>query len=166
MRDRNEAHPGVMAVILAGVFIGGGVSVFLAMRTFITIDTLFGIFLLAGGLTLAVYYILRRKNRRYLLEMAGFSFIGAGSLVVAILLLLNYVFYHGKETVSVTESLNRISPAEAVLAVNSTYKNFPYLLYFEDLEERGGKIISEINITTATGLLGYRIVLNREVVYE
>jgi hypothetical protein len=166
VRDKNEAHPGILAVILTGLFPGGGISVFLAMHTFVTLDTLFGILVLSGGLTLAVYYILRRQNRRYFLEMAGFSFIGVGGLMVAISLAVNYFFYHDMKTTTITENLNRNSPAGAVLAEDSSYKNFPYLLYFEDLEEDSHRPVREINITTATGLLGYRIVLNREIVYQ
>jgi hypothetical protein len=166
VRDKNEVHPGILAVILAGVFGGGYSNVFLAMRTFISIDTLFLVFATSGVLTLAMYYILRRRNRRYFLEMAAFSFAGVGSLITALMLALNFFFYHDRKTDIFTEHLKLLPPAQVVLAKDNSYKDFPYLLYFESLAENEGRPIREIDITTATGLFGYRIVLNREIVYQ
>jgi hypothetical protein len=166
VRDKNEVHPGILALILAGIFLGGGVNVFLAMRTFITLDMLFNVFFLSGAASMALYYILRWENRRYFLEVAGFSFAGIGSLVVAFMLALNFAFHQGREARTFTGDFKRNPPAEVILAKDSSFKNYPYLLYFEDMENNPGRLIREIRITTAIGLVGYRIILNREIVYQ
>lgn len=172
-REKNEVHTGRLTVILLGLFLGGGITIFLALRTLITVDALFLLFLILGGLSTGIYIIIYGKKNRYIGEIIALGFLGWGFLILSTLMTINYIF-HDKGSDVLLETLS-IDPAEdrkgdrRIESSDSLFANFHYVLHTEELESLTYEELVQIKglkITTAVGLFGYRVILNKELIYE
>ncbi|MGZ5243267.1 MAG: hypothetical protein ACXWDO_01820 [Bacteroidia bacterium] len=171
--DRNEANVFIMSVLLLGIFIGSGINIWLGLQTFIFIDTLFHIAVFIGLLALGVHYLFFRHWNRYFAEILAYSILGWGNIGLAILLCINY-FYH--ET-PVTEQYRLNKNVALVLTgagkteitvTDTMLSEYPHMLIFSEDEINGRKqnnilVVTDAFYTTANGLLGYKILLQKQL---
>jgi len=181
-REKNEANPFTITVILVGLFVGFGILLFVGQMTFIRIDTIVNYAILFGAVIFLLHLPFRKRLNRYLVEILAYSFIGWALIITSLLIGANYLF-HGPSVsdrytvessmahpedrtipfpVSITLENNDKQPHANVPP--SVYDDYPYFLKFEGEEE----LINPTNptvaqITTAKGLFGYRVLLHKEL---
>jgi hypothetical protein len=166
-RNRNEAHPWIMAIIIGGIFIGGGSIVFLALRTFISIDSILLCFLAFGSAAFLILFLLVRKRKRHLAETLAEASLGWGSLATGCLLALNYFGHDETFTRRYPYEDDTEALASAVIKHDSGYLDYPYLLSFEELEAADPtKRVEAVELSTAEGLFGYRVVVRKRLIFE
>ena len=167
--DRNEVNKYTLTIILLGVFPGFMGVVWMGMRTFITIDAIFHIIIISGAISFLAHLPFLKRLNRYLIESVFFCLIGWGNIWAAIFLLTNYFahgkvetkYYHFQDNKSITLTL---MPRPVDVEINdSLLKDFSYMRSFDDDEIIPANTASEAWYTVADGLLGYKILLHKEL---
>ncbi|RYD74681.1 MAG: hypothetical protein EOP53_17835, partial [Sphingobacteriales bacterium] len=163
--DRNEANVFILTVLLTGIFVGFAAIIWLGLRTFIFIDSLFHIWLLTGAFVFGAHYLFFRKWDRYLAEISGYSFFGWATIILAVLISLNYLFHDQPNTKTILlkeqTALFLLADDEITITVDDAeLNNFPHMLSFSEDEIHGRQtglqvVASRAYFTTANGLLGY-----------
>ncbi len=171
--DRNEANIFIMSVLLIGLFIGMGINFWLGLNTFIYADTLFLIALLFGLLALGVHYLFFRHWKRYFAEILAYSILGWGNICLAILLSINYFFHDAPVTSQYAlpqpMAVAASQAGKSEVELNSPeLKQYPHMLIFsadeiEGTEMNGIIVVRNAFYITANGLLGYKILLQKQL---
>ena len=170
-----------LSILLIGIFPGLGVLFFIGEKTQIRVDTVFNIAMIVGISTLLVHFPFLKKMNRYLAEIIGYSLFGWGLIIAALFMGSNYLFLgqpvtdvyqvvtataHPEDrelpfpvsvTISQYENMQTIVPSAA-------YDDYPDMLKFKGTEEQ--KFVEkpkQAKMTTAKGLFGYIVLLDKEL---
>ena len=180
-KDKGEVNMFTLSILLIGVFPALGVLFFIGAKTLIHVDAVFNITFIAGAVVFVLHLPFLKKLNRYLAEIIGYSLFGWGLIIAALFMGGNYLFHNDPITdiyqvvtatahpedrelpfpVSVTIAQFENLPVTVSAAA---FADYPDMLKFKGEEEQ--KFIGQpkqAKMTTAKGLFGYTILLNKEL---
>lgn len=179
-KDERPAAPWLVAIIIAGIFLGGGATLILYNMTAVDLDYMVLVFAAAALISLAVTRF--TLHHRQLGERVFLSVAGIAPLSLASLLLINWLPLQkgsrqcyalpGTANAVLTEAQLQIGYLEADID-EPLLKRFPRLRRFDirraigsenmaDFWEDGGRV-GRLCLTLRKGNLGYYIVTNHSI---
>ena len=166
--NKNKAHPFILLILLTGLFFGGGGIFYFMHHSIFPIDLLFACILVFSSLSIAIHYVVFKKDERYLGEVIMYCIGGWGCLLTALFLAANF-FFHSPEKTTLYSIQDREGPSSPYSSSfygeidAPEFKGYSYLLNFEDDEINPTGNRKEAKITEATGLFGIKIILKKEL---
>ena len=137
-------------------------------HTFFCIDLLFAYIVVFSSLSIAIHYVVFKKDERYLGEVIMYCTAGWGCLLTALFLAANF-FFHGPEKTTIYPIEDRDGSSTPYSSSfygeidTQEYNGYSYLLNFEDDEINPTGNRKEAKITEAKGLFGIKIILKKEL---
>lgn len=170
MKDWTEVSNYTLAVLLVGMFLGGGASAYFGSITFWPIDRMVGVVLLTALVGVGVHYaFLRRKLPRHPWEVVAYNLLGYGPLVLALILSINYLGRAEIEEqtfVLQQDTLLQLvgSPLPITIDINDPELSYyAHMRRFSRDEISPEGIVSKAVYRVAEGSLGMRVLISKRL---
>lgn len=155
-------------------FAGFTLIVLSAFQTFITIDTIFHIFLIVGAVATGIHYYLTENRKLHMIPaMAFYNFMGVGALVCGLALMANLTFTGPTQheivkiaKIDKTQSYTGNIGSEDVMLKNSDIKHFKYIIKFDQWKWNEFENARAVKITYKPGLFGFRVYKGASLIKE
>lgn len=146
-------------------FLGFGLVVFGAYQTFITLDAIFHLFVIAGAVATGIhYYLTTHRSRSMLPAMAFYNYMGFGALFCGLFLMINMALagepqHQIVEIANIKKTYNpsgRID-ADAVTLSEAELDQFKYVINFQKWKWNEFRSAKALKITYKEGFFGFRV---------
>lgn len=155
-------------------FAGFGLIVYTAFQTFITIDSIFHLFVICGVVATGVhYYLTQGRTPDMLPAMAFYNFVGIACIACGLLLTLNLTI-RGEEQQQVIpiaevkqkQIYDGRMRAEEVTLARSDLQQFKYVMDFQQWRWNEFRDAKALEVTYERGILGFPVYKRARLVAE
>ncbi len=155
-------------------FLGFGLVVFGAYHTFITMDALFHLFVIAGAVATGThYYFTAARKPAMLPAMAFYNYLGFGALFCGLFLMLNMALAGPprQQVVEVANIKRTYNPggsmnADDVELSEAELDQFKYVIDFQQWRWQEFRSAKALRITYQPGFFGFRVYQGASLVKE